>query len=390
MNKRDETGIVIKNKARLVAQCYNQQEGIDYDGTFAPVALLEAVRIFLAFSTYINFIVYQIDVKSSFLNGKLKEEVYVKQAPGFESSEFPNHVCKLDNALYGLKQAPRACKPKVFKAPKPSSNAERVPQGTKPRAKPRHKLHSASSKQSYVSSSEVTKGRSSKAPIGSKTSHLKRKKESSSAMDSIPSQTSASTPVVVEMHKEDQQATGNPKSLGVTNEERSNPQLNSDMLAFNINEPIFLASFIIHSESALGYDALADSTAKADHGLFAPNDSIPQQQGMDEETKNTSFNHIFAGTNPHVLADQTQSVSEGLETVLTQPITGKGSSSIARQVEEDKASRTIKMEDLAKMVQNIQPSFKYLDSPEDDPIIVVDSDEDEEADKDELHATLNI
>ncbi|GJW52976.1 hypothetical protein Tco_0097061 [Tanacetum coccineum] len=283
-----------------------------------------------------------------------------------------------------------AAKPVVFKAPKHSSNAERVPQGTKPRAKPGHKMHSTSSKESYVSSSEVTKGGSSKAPTGSKTGHLKRKKESSSAIDSIPSQTSASTPVVAEMHNEDQQATGNPKSLGVIGEERSNPQLSSDMSAFNINEPIFSAYFIIHSESALGYDALADSTAKADHGLFAPNDSIPQQQGMDEENKNTSFNHIFAGTNPHVLADQTQSVSEGLETVLTQPITGKGSSSIARQVEEDKASRTIKMEDLAKMVQNIQPSFKYLDSPEDDPIIVVDSDEDEEADKDELHATLNI
>ncbi|GKC45321.1 retrovirus-related pol polyprotein from transposon TNT 1-94 [Tanacetum coccineum] len=74
-NKRDETRIVIKNKARLVAQGYNQQEGIDYDETFAPVARLEAIRIFLAFATYMNFIVYQIDAKSAFLNGKLKEEV---------------------------------------------------------------------------------------------------------------------------------------------------------------------------------------------------------------------------------------------------------------------------------------------------------------------------
>ncbi|GJS66648.1 retrovirus-related pol polyprotein from transposon TNT 1-94 [Tanacetum coccineum] len=107
-NKRGETGIVIKNKARLVAQGYNQQEGIDYDETFAPVARLEAIRIFLAFATYMNFIVYQMDVKSAFLNGKLKEEVYVKQPLGFESNEFPNYVCKLDKALYGLKQAPRA------------------------------------------------------------------------------------------------------------------------------------------------------------------------------------------------------------------------------------------------------------------------------------------
>nr|GEV50907.1 retrovirus-related Pol polyprotein from transposon TNT 1-94 [Tanacetum cinerariifolium] len=107
-NKRDETGIVIKNKARLVAKVYNQQEGIDYDKTFATVARLEAIRIFLAFATYMNFKVYQMDVKSVFLNGKLKEEVYVKQPLGFESNEFPNHVYKLDKALYGLKQAPKA------------------------------------------------------------------------------------------------------------------------------------------------------------------------------------------------------------------------------------------------------------------------------------------
>ncbi|GKA63134.1 retrovirus-related pol polyprotein from transposon TNT 1-94 [Tanacetum coccineum] len=107
-NKMDETRIVIKNKARLVAQGYNQQEGIDYDETFAPVVRLEAIRIFLAFATYMDFIVYQMDVKSVFLSGKLKEEVYVKQPPGFESNEFPNHVCKLDKALYELKQAPRA------------------------------------------------------------------------------------------------------------------------------------------------------------------------------------------------------------------------------------------------------------------------------------------
>ncbi|GKA77205.1 retrovirus-related pol polyprotein from transposon TNT 1-94 [Tanacetum coccineum] len=76
----------------LVAQGYNQHEGIDFDETFAPVARLEAIRIFLAFATYMNFIVYQMDIKSAFLNGKLKEEVYVKQPPGFESNAFPNHL----------------------------------------------------------------------------------------------------------------------------------------------------------------------------------------------------------------------------------------------------------------------------------------------------------
>ncbi|GJS31858.1 putative reverse transcriptase domain-containing protein [Tanacetum coccineum] len=107
--KRDATEIVIKNKERLVARGYNQQEGIDYDETFAPVVRLEAIMIFLAFAIYMNFTLYQKDVKSAFLNGNLKEEVYVKQPPGFEINEFPNHICKLDKALYGLKQAPRAC-----------------------------------------------------------------------------------------------------------------------------------------------------------------------------------------------------------------------------------------------------------------------------------------
>nr|GEV46175.1 retrovirus-related Pol polyprotein from transposon TNT 1-94 [Tanacetum cinerariifolium] len=87
---------------------YNQQEGIDYEETFAPVARLEAIRIFLAYAAYMGFMLYHMDVKSAFLNGKILEEVYVQQPPGFQSSKFPNHVCKLNKALYGLKQAPRA------------------------------------------------------------------------------------------------------------------------------------------------------------------------------------------------------------------------------------------------------------------------------------------
>ncbi|GJT13321.1 retrovirus-related pol polyprotein from transposon TNT 1-94 [Tanacetum coccineum] len=109
MNKMDESGVVIKNKARLVAQGFRQEEGIENDETFAPVARLEAISIFLAYAAYIGFMVYQMDVKSAFLNAKILEEVYVQQPLGFESNEFPNHVCKLDKALYGLKQAPRAC-----------------------------------------------------------------------------------------------------------------------------------------------------------------------------------------------------------------------------------------------------------------------------------------
>ncbi|GJW72812.1 retrovirus-related pol polyprotein from transposon TNT 1-94 [Tanacetum coccineum] len=94
--------------AKYIVQTSEIKRGMNYDKTYARVERLKAIRIFSAFATYMNFIVYQMDVKSAFLNGKLKEEVYVKQPSGFESSEFPNHVCKSDKALYGLKQAPRA------------------------------------------------------------------------------------------------------------------------------------------------------------------------------------------------------------------------------------------------------------------------------------------
>ena len=87
---------------------YSQQEGIDYDETFAPVARLEAIRIFLVYAAHKKFKVFQMDVKSSFLNGKLEEEVYVEQPPGFVDLKNPDYVYRLDKALYGLKQAPRA------------------------------------------------------------------------------------------------------------------------------------------------------------------------------------------------------------------------------------------------------------------------------------------
>ena len=106
-NKLDEDGIVTRNKARLVAKGYSQEEGIDYDETYAPVARLEAIRMFLAFAAHSNYKVYQMDVKSAFLNGELEEEVYVEQTPGFEDSKLADYVYFLFKALYGLKQAPR-------------------------------------------------------------------------------------------------------------------------------------------------------------------------------------------------------------------------------------------------------------------------------------------
>ncbi|GJU05578.1 putative ribonuclease H-like domain-containing protein [Tanacetum coccineum] len=107
-NKRDARGIVVRNKARLVAQGHRQEEGIDYDEVFAPVARIEAIRLFLAFASYMGFLVYQMDVKSAFLYGEIEEEVYVTQPKGFEDPYFPKHVYRVVKALYGLHQAPRA------------------------------------------------------------------------------------------------------------------------------------------------------------------------------------------------------------------------------------------------------------------------------------------
>ena len=107
-NKLNEQGEVTRNKARLVAQGYSQQEGIDYTETFAPVARLEAIRLLLSYAVNHGIILYQMDVKSAFLNGVIEEEVYVKQPPGFEDIKYPDHVFKLKKSLYGLKQAPRA------------------------------------------------------------------------------------------------------------------------------------------------------------------------------------------------------------------------------------------------------------------------------------------
>nr|GFA45473.1 hypothetical protein [Tanacetum cinerariifolium] len=121
-NKKDESSLVIRNKARLVAVGYSQQEGIDYDETFAPVARIKAIRLFLAYVAHKDFIIFQMDVKITFLNGIIKEEVYALdkafgfqkggsvfgQPPGFASKQYLDHVYALDKALYGLKQAPQA------------------------------------------------------------------------------------------------------------------------------------------------------------------------------------------------------------------------------------------------------------------------------------------
>ncbi|GJR32270.1 hypothetical protein Tco_1108502 [Tanacetum coccineum] len=245
---------------------------------------------------------------------------------------FTNHMLAICNAA----------KPVVFKAPKPSSNAERVPQGTKPGAKPRHKKHLTSLKQPSVSSKEEIKGESFKEPTSSKTGHSKKRKVSSLAMDSNPSQPLVSKPVDTGMHKEDHQVTSGPAFLGVTSEARANPQLSSGMSTFNLNKPIYSTSFIILSESISGNDALAISIAEADLGKSSPSNFVPRQKG--------------------------------LETVRTQPTIGKGASSIVKQVKEDEASRTI--------------NFKDLDLPKDDHVIIVDDSDKDEDNK--VHTTTNV
>nr|GEV71113.1 hypothetical protein [Tanacetum cinerariifolium] len=112
--KLDELGGILKNKARLVACGYRQEEGIDFEESFAPVARLEAIWIFLVYVAHKNMVVYQMDVKTAFLNGNLREEVYVSQPYGFVDQDNPNHMYKLKKALYGLKQAPRACPRGIF------------------------------------------------------------------------------------------------------------------------------------------------------------------------------------------------------------------------------------------------------------------------------------
>nr|GEW34131.1 retrovirus-related Pol polyprotein from transposon TNT 1-94 [Tanacetum cinerariifolium] len=112
--KLDEYGDVLKNKARLVAKGYQQDEGIDFEESFAHVARIEAIRIFIANAASKNMTIYQMDVKTAFLNDELKEEVYVSQLKGFVDPDHLTHVCRLKKALYGLKYAPRVCPGGIF------------------------------------------------------------------------------------------------------------------------------------------------------------------------------------------------------------------------------------------------------------------------------------
>ncbi|GJW36251.1 hypothetical protein Tco_0059171 [Tanacetum coccineum] len=225
----------------------------------------------------------------------------------------------------------KAKEPMEFKAPRISSRAEkRGSQGKMFGAKTGLR-RKQSSKHTFESKTKANKGGSSTSPTGFKTGHSDQETQSSSVVDTNPSKPSASTPVVAELHKEGQQAADGLTSLGATSEEGAYPRLSSDI--------------------------------RADLGISTPNDSIPQQQGMDEGTQNYSLEHIFVGTNPSVLVDKTKSAGDGLKIAHTH-------SGINVESSFDEISKTIKLEDLLKLMQDDE------------------NEEEEEADKyEDTHAT---
>ncbi|GJZ52569.1 retrovirus-related pol polyprotein from transposon TNT 1-94 [Tanacetum coccineum] len=300
----DETGIVIKNKARLVAQGYNQQEGIDYDVTFTPVVRLEAIRIFLVFSTYMNFIVYQMDVKSTFLN----VQIYVDDIIfGSTSIKLCKQFAKLMTQRYEM---------------------------------------SMMGVLTYFLGFQIKQ-----YERGISINQEKYVKDLLKKYDINGS--SVKTPMVP------------PNNLG--------PDLNGK----SVNKTQYRGMI-----GSLMYLTTSRPDIQFSTCLCVRYQANPKESNLSFDLKGYS-NSDYASCN------MDKKITSGLETILTQPITGKGASFIARQVEEDKALRTIKLEDLAKLVSSVQPSFKDLDSPEDDPIIVVDDrDQDEEAD--EVHATTNV
>ncbi|GKB99331.1 hypothetical protein Tco_0985468 [Tanacetum coccineum] len=214
-------------------------------------------------------------------------------------------------------------------------------------------VKSKAPKTSSKAEKRVSQGKMSGAKI-----RIRRKQSSKHTSESKTEANKASTHVVAEMHKEDQQAAGGPTSLRATSEEEADPQLSS------------------------GCDASVDSIAEVDPRISDPNDSIPPQQGMDEGTQNYSLDHILAGTNPSVLVDKTKSPRDGLKTVHTNLGTNVESSS-------DEISKIIRLKDLSKMMQDVKTDFMDLDSPKDGSIFVQDeNEEEEEADKyEDTHAT---
>ncbi|GJU19928.1 retrovirus-related pol polyprotein from transposon TNT 1-94 [Tanacetum coccineum] len=417
-NKRDETGIVIKNKERLVAQGYNQQEGMDYDETFSSVVRLEAIMIFLTFATYMNFIVYKMDIKSAFLNSKLKE-VYVKQPLGFESNKFPNYVCKLDKALYRLKQAPRAwyetlstfltkqkfVRVKTLMVPPnklgPNLNGKAVPKSKSTSCAYKllgGKLVCWSAKKQQFVAMSLAKAEYA-AATGCCANILWMKSQLTDydiiyekvpiLCDNISVIPISNNPVLYLRTKHidiryhfirDHILKGDIELHLIPNQYQL-----ADIFTKPLDEPTFkrlivelgppftdpmkaISNLDVHVDSKAptpssqteevpqGHDALADSIVEAYSRNFTPNDSIPSQQ------------------------DQTKSAEDGLKTAHTDLGTNKESKA-------DEILKKIKLEDLSDLLKDIRSAFFTLDPPQDEPIIGSDESE-EEVKKDKYtHAT---
>nr|GEV23124.1 hypothetical protein [Tanacetum cinerariifolium] len=270
-NKRDKTGVVIRNKAILVAQCYNQQESIDYDETFAPVARLEAIRIFLAFDIYMNFIFYQIDVKvhSSMydINGSSVKTPMVppnKLGPDLigKAVNETQYRGMIGSQMYLTKSRPDiqflTCPCARYQANLKESRLIFV-----------KRMFRRKQSLKYISKSKTEASKS-------KTSQSDKETQPSLAKDKSLSHPLTSTPMVGEMHKEAHQVASGPTSLGATSEEGANPQLSS-----------------------------ADSTTEANSGISAPNDFIPEQKDQAKSIRNElKTAHTDLGTNKESRSDE--------------------------------------------------------------------------------------
>ncbi|GJV34953.1 hypothetical protein Tco_1407430 [Tanacetum coccineum] len=250
------------------------------------------------------------------------------------------------------------------KAPKPSSQTKEVPQSKKPRAK-----SGLRRKQSLKHTSE-SKTEASK----SKTGQLEKETRSCSAKDKSPSHLSPSTPVVSEMHKEAHRAVGGPTSLGATSKEGAHPQLSSGMSAFNLIKPILFSFFHLHFESTLGHDVLADSTAEADPGLSAPNDSIPSQQDEpiiisdeseeEEEVAKDKESHASSHDNDELKQQKAKVEAEvaSMKARLSYPDINQLTNLLVAELKNIQWELPAELQALPVLVSLVQKQLKTLDS----------------------------
>ncbi|GKC06996.1 retrovirus-related pol polyprotein from transposon TNT 1-94 [Tanacetum coccineum] len=360
----------------------------EYLHPYNPSQRLEAIRVYLAFATYMNFIVYQMDVKSAFLNGKLKEEVYVKQPLGFERSKFPNHVCKLAKPFMDLnklqehgyqanpKESQLIVVKRIFRDHilKGDIGLHFIPTQyqladifTKTLDEPTFKRLIVELEGSKIWVSIPTRGIREETGVNTFKNAIRA--NYSNEYVASPSLTIIRPWFSSTGYNGEIWATRTLKKscLPPRKSSHTSQPLDCNVLPYNsstdngVSGCVRLAMvevikgygrcfFHFHSDSASGCDALADSTAEADPGISAPNDFIPEQQ------------------------DQTKSTRDGLKTTHTGLGTNKESKS-------DEISKKIKLEDPSNIMQDIRSAFLTPDSPQDEPIIILDESENEKTER---------